>query len=98
MAENSIELDSRLRGNDDGAGNNGYQAYPECKDSGVEWLDDIPRHWKTIPVGRAFRRIKRTDNTDKELLSVYRDYGVIPKSSRYDNFNKPSEDLTPFQF
>ncbi|MCS6124666.1 restriction endonuclease subunit S [Shewanella baltica] len=22
-----------------------YQAYPEYKDSGVEWLDEIPKHW-----------------------------------------------------
>jgi len=60
-------------------------------------LGDIPKHWKTIPVGRLFRRIKRTDHVDKELLSVYRDFGVIPKSSRDDNNNKPSEDLTPYQ-
>jgi type I restriction enzyme, S subunit len=74
-----------------------YQAYPEHKDSGVEWLGEIPSHWKTIPVGRLFRRIKRTNHTDKELLSVYRDYGVIPKDSRDDNNNKPSEDLSPYQ-
>ena len=24
-----------------------YQAYPEYKDSGVEWLGDVPEHWKT---------------------------------------------------
>jgi type I restriction enzyme S subunit len=41
--------------------------------------------------------VKRTGHTDEELLSVYRDYGVIPKSSRDDNFNKPSEDLSPYQ-
>ena len=23
-----------------------YRAYPEYKDSGVEWLDDIPFHWR----------------------------------------------------
>jgi len=74
-----------------------YQAYPEYKDSGVEWFEDIPKHWEIIPVGRLFRRVKRTNHADKELLSVYRDYGVIPKSSRGDNNNKPSEDLTPYQ-
>ena len=30
-------------------------------------------------------------------MSVYRDHGVIPKSSRDDNFNKPSEDLSSYQ-
>lgn len=74
-----------------------YQVYPEYKDSGVDWLGEVPGHWETIPVGRLFKRIKRNNHVDKELLSVYRDYGVIPKNSREDNNNKPSEDLTPYQ-
>ena len=74
-----------------------YKAYPEYKDSGVEWLGVVPNHWKTVSISRLFSRIKRTGYTEKELLSVYRDYGVIPKSSRDDNNNKPSEDLSPYQ-
>ncbi|HCI6117385.1 TPA: restriction endonuclease subunit S [Klebsiella quasipneumoniae subsp. similipneumoniae] len=74
-----------------------YKAYPEYKDSGVEWLGKIPCHWKTISISRLFSRTKRSGYTEKELLSVYRDYGVIPKSSRDDNNNKPSEDLSPYQ-
>lgn len=74
-----------------------YKAYPEYKDSGVEWLGMVPSHWKTISIHKLFSRVKRTGYTEKELLSVYRDYGVIPKSSRDDNNNKPSEDLSPYQ-
>ncbi|HGL6802443.1 TPA: restriction endonuclease subunit S [Citrobacter amalonaticus] len=74
-----------------------YKAYPEYKDSGVEWLGEIPVHWRTISIARLFCRNKDTGHTEKELLSVYRDYGVIPKSSRDDNNNKPSEDLSPYQ-
>ncbi|HBL7238345.1 TPA: restriction endonuclease subunit S [Serratia liquefaciens] len=74
-----------------------YKAYPEYKESGVEWLGEVPNHWKTVSISRLFSRIKRTGYTEKELLSVYRDYGVIPKSSRDDNNNKPSEDLSPYQ-
>lgn len=74
-----------------------YQQYAEYKDSGVEWLGEIPRDWNTIQVGRLYTRNKRTGFVDKELLSVYRDYGVIPKSSRDDNNNKPSDDLSPYQ-
>ncbi|WP_411685606.1 restriction endonuclease subunit S [Aeromonas caviae] len=74
-----------------------YHPYPKYKDSGVEWLGDIPNEWLTIPVGRLFSRIKRTGHSEKELLSVYRDYGVIPKSSRDDNNNKESDDLAPYQ-
>ncbi|CAI1657118.1 MULTISPECIES: restriction endonuclease subunit S [Serratia] len=74
-----------------------YKAYPEYKDSGVEWLGIVPSHWKTVSISRLFSRVKRTGYKDKELLSVYRDYGVVPKSSRDDNNNKPSEDLSPYQ-
>jgi type I restriction enzyme S subunit len=38
-----------------------------------------------------------TDRTNLQVLSVYRDYGVIPKDSRSDNFNKTPEDITRYQ-
>lgn len=44
-----------------------------------------------------FRRVKRQGHEGEELLSVYRDHGVVPKSSRDDNFNKPSDDLSAYQ-
>lgn len=74
-----------------------YKAYLAYKDSGVEWLGEAPSHWTTLPVGRLYQRTKRTNYADKELLSVYRDHGVVPTASRDDNNNKPSEDLTAYQ-
>lgn len=74
-----------------------YKTYPEYKDSGVEWLGEIPSGWEIVRIGRLFSRLKRTGFANKKLLSVYRDYGVIPKSSRDDNHNKPSDDLTQYQ-
>jgi type I restriction enzyme, S subunit len=38
-----------------------------------------------------------TNRTELQVLSVYRDYGVIPKDSRSDNFNKTPEDITRYQ-
>lgn len=32
----------------------GYRAYPEYKESGVEWLGKIPSHWDQCPVKRKF--------------------------------------------
>ena len=29
----------------------GYEAYPEYRDSGVEWLGDMPSHWHAIKIG-----------------------------------------------
>jgi len=74
-----------------------FKPYPAYKDSGVEWLDEIPEGWRVKPVFAMYKRSKRINNPEEELLSVYRDYGVIPTSSRDDNFNKPSEDLSTYQ-
>jgi type I restriction enzyme S subunit len=67
------------------------------KDSGVEWLGEIPCHWPVKPLFALFARGKSLGHASEELLSVYRDYGVIKKSSRNDNNNKPSEDLSLYQ-
>jgi type I restriction enzyme S subunit len=74
-----------------------YRPYPTYKPSGVEWLGDVPEGWRTVPVFAHFRRVKETNHPDLQLMSVYRDYGVIPKASRDDNFNKASEDLNAYQ-
>ncbi len=72
-------------------------AYAEYKHSGVPWLGKIPVSWPAVPFGALFHRTKRVGFADEELLSVYRDYGVIRKSDRDDNFNNPSEDLSSYQ-
>ena len=74
-----------------------FKQYPSYKNSGVEWLGDVPEHWKLKPIWSLFKRVKRVDFVNERLLSVYRDYGVIPKDSRDDNNNRASEDLTPYQ-
>lgn len=74
-----------------------YPAYPEYKDSGVQWVNNLPNGWRSAPVWTLFRRTKALGFPDHELLSVYRDHGVVPKSSRDDNFNKPSDDLSAYQ-
>ena len=57
----------------------------------------LPTGWRVMPFWSLFRRKKRIGYEHEELLSVYRDYGVIPKSSRDDNHNKESEDLSGYQ-
>jgi type I restriction enzyme S subunit len=73
------------------------KAYSEYQDSQIEWLEKVPTHWDVISIKGLFQRIKRTNFPKAELLSVYRDFGVIPKSTRDDNNNKESDDLTPYQ-
>lgn len=67
------------------------------KDSGVEWLGEVPAHWVQVRLGALFRQQKRQDFPDLDVLSVYRDFGVIPKDSRTDNFNKTPEKLDAYQ-
>jgi type I restriction enzyme, S subunit len=48
-----------------------YKAYPEYKDSGVEWLGEIPRDWKTSPL-KFLARIKNgQDYKDVEAEDGY---------------------------
>lgn len=74
-----------------------FPRYERYKDSGVEWLGEVPEGWGIKPLWTLFRRTKRTGYEDEQLLSVYRDHGVVPKASRDDNFNKPSDDLSVYQ-
>jgi len=71
-----------------------YAAY---KNSGVDWLDQVPASWCIVPLWTLFRRAKRVGFESEQLLSVYRDFGVIPKASRDDNNNRASEDLSVYQ-
>lgn len=61
-------------------------------------LEIAPRRWDRKPLWALVRRRDITGMPDAELLSVYRDHGVVPKSSRDDNFNKPSEDLSSYRY
>lgn len=67
------------------------------KDSGVEWLGQVPAHWEVVPIRSLFRFVKRQDGDELDVLSVYRDYGVISKASRNDNNNVTPEDLSKYQ-
>ena len=73
------------------------ERYPAYIDSRIEWLGEIPSGWMTVPLWTLFQRVKRTGFEHEELLSVYRDHGVVIKSSRDDNNNNASEDLSSYQ-
>ncbi|AHM63226.1 type I restriction-modification system specificity subunit S [Flammeovirgaceae bacterium 311] len=71
--------------------------YPAYKDSGVEWLGDVPSHWKIVSLGSLLELKSDKNHPDYEVLSVYREYGVIPKDSRDDNHNATSLDTTNYK-
>ena len=70
----------------------------EYKDSGIEWIGKIPKEWKTTEIKRIMRNKSIRNKPDATVLSLYRDFGIVPKDSRDDNFNVTSEDTTNYKF
>lgn len=67
------------------------------RDSEVAWLGRVPAHWMKKRLKALFRQEKRQGYPHKDVLSVYREFGVILKDSRTDNFNKTPEDVSSYQ-
>lgn len=66
-------------------------------DSGaVDWLPTLKPGWEQRPLWSMFERIKDIDHPDEQMLSVFRDYGVVAKDSR-DNLNKTAENRSIYQ-
>ena len=56
-----------------------YQKYAEYKDSGVEWLGDIPSHWVVKRLGSFFdERREKVSDLDYPALSVTKN-GIVPQ-------------------
>lgn len=57
----------------------GFEKYPAYKNSGVDWLGEVPEHWVVTRVGTRFRE-RRTKVSDKdyEPLSVTKQ-GILPQ-------------------
>jgi type I restriction enzyme S subunit len=56
-----------------------YQKYAEYKDSGVEWLGEIPNHWDCFSGKRIFSSIRKVAYETDEQLAASQKYGVIPQ-------------------
>ena len=67
------------------------------KDSGVEWIGKIPTSWIVVKNKVLFRNVSIKGFGDSMVLSLYRDYGVIPKNSRDDNHNVTSLDTDSYK-
>lgn len=70
----------------------------EMKDSGIEWIGEIPAHWNITRMKSILKNITVKNHPYAEVLSLYRDYGVLPKNSRDDNHNVTSEDTTQYKY
>lgn len=64
------------------------ERYYEYKDSGIEWIGEIPSNWSISPAKAIWSVRKefsdKTTSSDK-LLSVSEYYGVAPRSTKIDS-------------
>jgi type I restriction enzyme, S subunit len=65
-------------------------------DSGVSWIGKVPPQWTMKPLWSMFERVRNVDHPDEQMLSVFREFGVVAKESR-DNINKTAENRSIYQ-
>lgn len=77
-----------------------FKQYPIYKNSGVEWLGDVPEHWESNRLKKYLieRNEKNSPIKTDNLLSVTMYQGVIPVSEKQGNGgNKPKENLENYK-
>ena len=72
-----------------------YEAY---KDSGVEWLGEIPKTWNTKRMKFLYKDTSIKNMPAAELLSVTQNQGVVPRSWVENRMVMPSGNLESFKF
>lgn len=56
------------------------EKYNEYKDSGVQWLGEIPSHWELLKMKYAFKERSEKNHPNEEPLCATQSRGVIPQS------------------
>ena len=54
--------------------------YPEYKDSGVEWLGEVPAHWQVAPLKRL---LKIENGADYKAIEADEGYPVLGSGGRF---------------
>ena len=70
----------------------------EMKNSNIPWIGYIPASWTTCHIKQIMRNKSIKGYPNETVLSLYREYGVVPKDSRTDNHNITSEDTSNYKF
>ena len=74
------------------------RSYDAYKDSGVEWLGEVPESWMIIRMKFLYRDYSEKNKPTEELLSVTQDRGVIPRDWIENRMVMPSGNLESFKF
>lgn len=70
----------------------------EMKDSGIEWIGEIPENWR-VSKFKFHTQPKSSRNPGNAMvLSLYREHGIVIKDSRDDNHNKTSLDTSKYRY
>jgi type I restriction enzyme S subunit len=57
----------------------GLDPHAPMRDSGVEWIGEIPAHWETVRLKYLFKEInERTKTGEETLLSLRMELGLVP--------------------
>lgn len=71
-----------------------FPAYPEYKNSGVPWLGEVPRHWRTERLKALFELQKRPVRPEDEIVTAFRDGTVtLRKNRREDGFTNALQEI-----
>lgn len=70
----------------------------EMVDSGCKYLGIIPKDWKVNKFKYYLLRRDVKNRSDCEVLSLYREHGIVIKNSRDDNHNVTSEDTSKYRY
>lgn len=68
----------------------------KCSDS--KWIPTVPEHWNMDKLKYNLTVHEIKGYGDKEVLSLYRELGIVPKNSRDDNHNVTSEDTSKYKY
>tara|TARA_B100000579_G_scaffold96536_1_gene76476 strand:- start:371 stop:1633 length:1263 start_codon:yes stop_codon:yes gene_type:complete len=74
----------------------GLDPNAEMKDSGVEWIGKIPKHWEVQKITTLYSQSSIRGHQNEQNLSVFRDYGVVRRDD-YENKNVLPEDLSNYK-
>ena len=77
----------------------GLKPYPRMKNSGAQWLREVPEHWAIRRLRHLLRRRTERGRPELPLLSVVREKGVILRdtTSADENHNYIPDDLTNYK-
>ena len=70
----------------------------EMKDSGVEWIGQIPEGWKVSKFKFHTKAKSEKNPGNATILSLYREHGIVIKDSRDDNHNRTSLDTSSYRY